>query len=74
MRLVKKQGANSVSTFPIEIFNDELLPLELKSAFIPGPFGNLIPIQLHNQTGRGFFRCAGEYIPPQQVKGSDEEM
>ena len=25
-----------------------------------GPFGNLYPIQVHNQTGRGFFRCAGD--------------
>ena len=24
-----------------------------------GPFGSLVPIQLHNQTGRGFFRCNG---------------
>lgn len=29
-----------------------------------GPFGALYPVQMHNQTGRGFFRCAGEYIPP----------
>ena len=25
-----------------------------------GPFGALYPVQVNNQTGRGFFRCAGE--------------
>ena len=25
-----------------------------------GPFGALYPVQVHNQTGRGFFRCAGD--------------
>jgi len=29
-----------------------------------GPFGALYSAQLHNQTGRGYFRCEGEYIPP----------
>lgn len=29
-----------------------------------GPFGALQPIQMYNQSGRGYFRCAGEYIPP----------
>jgi len=29
-----------------------------------GPFGALYPMQVHNQTGRGYFRCAGSYSPP----------
>jgi hypothetical protein len=29
-----------------------------------GAFGALSPIQKFNQTGRGFFRCAGYYLPP----------
>merc|ERR1719221_2162117 len=29
-----------------------------------GPFGSLLPVQLNNQTGRGFFRCAGAYVEP----------
>jgi len=32
-----------------------------------GPFGALYPVQMYNQTGRGFFRCAGSYTPPKHV-------
>jgi len=32
-----------------------------------GPFGALYPVQVHNQTGRGFFRCAGEDYKPSQI-------
>lgn len=37
-----------------------------------GPFGALYPAQLYNQTGRGFFRCSGSYIPPKSF--SDREL
>jgi len=36
-----------------------------------GHFGALYPVQLYNQTGRGFFRCAGEYTPPYNVSATD---
>lgn len=36
-----------------------------------GPYGALYPVQLYNQTGRGFFRCAGEYTPPNNVSATD---
>mmetsp|Transcript_11585 Transcript_11585/g.25409 ORF Transcript_11585/g.25409 Transcript_11585/m.25409 type:complete len:112 (-) Transcript_11585:28-363(-) len=29
-----------------------------------GPFGALHSMQLNNETGRGYFRCAGAYSPP----------
>jgi len=36
-----------------------------------GHFGALYPVQLYNQTGRGFFRCAGEYTLPNNVSATD---
>jgi len=38
-----------------------------------GPFGALNPVQLYNQTGRGYFRCADSYIPPNDFIESHQE-
>ena len=32
-----------------------------------GPFGALYPIQLHNQTGKGYYRCAGSDFKSENV-------
>jgi len=37
-----------------------------------GPFGALNPVQLNQQTGRGYFRCAGSYIPPKRYASATD--
>ncbi|KAL7534025.1 hypothetical protein ACHAXR_005587 [Thalassiosira sp. AJA248-18] len=39
-----------------------------------GPFGALYPIQLHNQTGRGYFRCGDSDAKPGNASTTDRKL
>ena len=39
-----------------------------------GPFGALYPLQLHNQTGRGYFRCGGPISSLGNLSASDRKL